>query len=193
MNPDVALFHWFNQFAGQSVWLDWLVRALVNDYAVPTLFAFVIGGLWFAGASQAVREANQRGVLYALLGLLLANLVVKVNWMLYFRPRPFAIEEEVKLLFYRPAVSSFPSEPVATLIALATGVWLYNRRVGWGLLALTIAFALARVIAGVHYPSDVLGGAAIGFLATGVLYRYVKILDRLVALVIHTGRQVNLA
>jgi membrane-associated phospholipid phosphatase len=123
MNPDVIVFHWLNDLTGVSPLLDTLARYIVNDYAIPALFAFIVGALWFAGSDDAARDRFKRGVLFTLIGLLIANLIVKLFWMAYFRPRPFAVEEGVKLLFYRPSVSSFPSEPVATLAALACGVF----------------------------------------------------------------------
>lgn len=193
MNPDLALFHLINNLAGVFLPLDMFVRLLVNDYAVPTLFALVLGGLWFAGINESSRERHQRAVMYGVIGLVLANILIKIAWSLYFRPRPFAIEDGVRLLFYRPSVSSFPSEPVATLAALTTGVWLFNRTVGWQMVAFTAAFSFSRVMAGVHYPSDILAGVALAIACTYLPYRYVPILGKLVGWVILKLRGLNLA
>ncbi len=172
MNPDVALFYWLNDLTDKLAALDTIALYLVNDYAVPALFAFIVGALWFAGRDERARDVFKLGVLYTLFGLLVANLIVKLCWLAFFRPRPFAELENVKLLFYRPSVSSFPSEPVATLMALAFGVFLFERRVGSAMLALTFAFAFTRVMAGVHYPSDVIAGALLGAGAVYLPYRY---------------------
>src|SRR5581483_8019201 len=131
MNPDVALFHLVNNLTGTFELVDRAALLVVNDYALPALFAWIVGALWFAGGTIQERERYERFVLYVVMGVLLANLVVKLCWMSFFRPRPFAVEEGVKLLFYRPSVSSFPSEPVATLAAMAAGVWLAQPRLGW--------------------------------------------------------------
>ncbi len=193
MNPDVALFHLINNLTATFPLLDSVARLVVNDYALPSLFAFIIGALWFAGRDQAEHEKYQRAVLYALIGLLIANVIVKMFWMAFFRPRPFAMEEGVKLLFYRPSVSSFPSEPVATLSALATGVFLFDRKLGWMMVALTSAFAFTRVMAGVHYPSDVIAGGLIGSLAVYLPYRFVPMLGKLNARVIRLARKFGLS
>lgn len=165
MNPDVMLFHALNDFVGVVPPLDWFARLVVNDYAVPTLCALFVGALWFAGDSLSEQHANQRAVLFALLGALIAMAAIKDMQLVYFRPRPFATEE-VKLLFYRPSVSSFPSVPVATLFCFVTAVWQLNRPLTRWFLIPALLFALARVYAGVHYPSDVLGGAWIGIAST---------------------------
>lgn len=161
MNPDVWLFHAINDFVGTAPLVDWMARALVNDHAVPTAMSLVAVGLWFAGATPEERARNQRTVVFIALALLFSNALIKNLSYVYFRPRPFATEE-VKLLFYRPSVSSFPSIPAEVAFCFAAGAWYANKRVGRIMFALAALYALARVYAGVHYPSDILGGAAIG-------------------------------
>ncbi len=193
MNPDVALFHWINNFAGVSPVLDWVTRALVNDYAIPTLFALVIGSLWFTGDTEEERQSIQRTVLLTLLAVALTNLAMRILQNYYFRPRPFAVETGVRLLFYRPSVTSFPSVPVATLFVFVTGSWRANRTVGKWLAALALVFGLSRILAGVHYPSDIIGGALLGIISTSLLFRYARFVDPLALLIIRLARQVNLA
>jgi undecaprenyl-diphosphatase len=192
MNPDVALFHFLNGFAGLSPALDWLVRGAVNDYALPTLFALVLGAFWFSGKTEAEGLSNQRAVLFTLVGIAVANITMRLWQNYFFFQRPFATEQ-VKLLFYRPSVSSFPSVPVATMLCYTTGIGSANRKLGRVLLALTIAFGLARVIAGVHYPIDIIGGALWGFVSTWLPLRYARFLDPVFSLLLRLGQQLNLA
>lgn len=193
MNPDIALFYWLNGWTGRSALLDAAALAMVNDYALPALFAFFVGASWFAGKDAGDRERFKRGVLWTCLGVLIANLVVKLCWMTFFRPRPFTLLNDVHILFYRPSVSSFPSEPVATLTAIACGVFLFERRAGAFLLGLTLLFALARVMAGVHYPSDVIAGVLVGAGAVFVPYRYAPALNGLFARVIDLANRIGVA
>ncbi len=192
MNPDVTLFHVLNNLAGTLPVLDWLVRALVNDYGVPTLFALVLGAFWFSGLTAEERRRNQRAFMLVLLGIVLTNVLIRVLQVYYFRPRPFATEQ-VKLLFYRPSVSSFPSVPVATLFCYVAAIWPANRTLGWALLALALAFGLARVIAGVHYPLDIVGGALWGTICTGFLLRCARFLNPVLDRVIDLTQRLNLA
>ncbi len=161
MNPDVALFHLLNDFVGRFLPLDWLARAIVNDFAVPTAMSLLAVWMWFAGESADERLRNQRAVLIMALGVLFANALIKDLSYIYFRPRPFATDT-VKLLFYRPSVSSFPSVPIAVAFCFVAGAWHANRGIAKRLLTIALLYALSRVYAGVHYPLDVIGGAAIG-------------------------------
>jgi membrane-associated phospholipid phosphatase len=44
------------------------------------------------------------------------------------------------------------------------------RRMGAAFLAAATLIAVTRVIAGLHYPGDIFGGAAIGFLSAALVY-----------------------
>jgi undecaprenyl-diphosphatase len=171
MNPDTWLFHALNDFVGTVPLIDWLTRALVNDYAVPTAMSLAAAALWFAGATPEERTRNQRAVIFIALALLFCNALIKDMSYVYFRPRPFATES-VKLLFYRPSVSSFPSIPIEVAFSFAAGAWYANRRVSKMLVILGTLYALSRVYAGVHYPSDVIAGALIG---AGMVYIVVRL------------------
>lgn len=171
MNPDLWLFHALNDFVGTVPLIDWLTRALVNDYAVPTAMALVAVALWFAGATPEERTNNQRAVVFTAFALLFCNALIKDLSYVYFRPRPFATET-VKLLFYRPSVSSFPSIPIEVAFCFAAGAWYANQRLSKWLAVLGALYALARVYAGVHFPSDVIGGALIG---AGMVYVVVRL------------------
>jgi undecaprenyl-diphosphatase len=83
------------------------------------------------------------------------------------RPRPFLVVPEADPLLGGTIGSSMPSGHAATsaagavALALLVGAALPRAvTVGLGLLAAAIAFS--RVYVGVHYPLDVLAGAALG-------------------------------
>ncbi|HXV58876.1 MAG TPA: phosphatase PAP2 family protein [Gaiellaceae bacterium] len=79
------------------------------------------------------------------------------------RERPHQALEEAEPLLRWDAGSSFPSGHAATSVAGAIILThLAGGRGGWALWPLAAAVAFSRVYIGVHYPLDVLAGAAIG-------------------------------
>lgn len=192
MNPDLWLFHLLNDFVGTFPLLDWFVRFIVNDYTIPTLIALIAAGMWFAGATDNERTLYQRAVVFIALGILFSQALIKDFSYVYFRPRPFAMEP-VNLLFYRPSVSSFPSIPIAVAFTFAMGAWCANKTIGKILFGLGILYALARVYAGVHYPSDVIAGAAIGAGMVWIVARLRFVFEPLADFGIRIARRIGFA
>lgn len=190
---DYWLFAAINALAGRWPWLDWLARLLLNDYFVPTVLALALLALWFEPKNRpglrnpaGLEKDNRQAVLTASLSAALANALLKVINLLYFRPRPFA-GHAVNLLFYRPSDSSFPSNAAALGFAIAAGVWFYNRAWGWRLLALAALFGLSRIFGGVHYPCDVLAGAALGWGSAWLIRRQQRRVQKLLGLIEKTA------
>jgi len=71
-------------------------------------------------------------------------------------------------LIRMPRSTSFPSAHSAAAFAFATGATRESPVLATGLVQLAATVAYSRVHAGVHYPSDVAAGAAIG-IGAGVL------------------------
>jgi undecaprenyl-diphosphatase len=189
---DQKAFFWLNGWVGHFSWLDAIARLVVSDYLAPMLLALTLLGLWFAGATEASRGRNQRGVMAAVLSLAFVSLVVQGLNQFIFRPRPFATFE-VSLLFYRPTDSSFPANPAAVGFAIAIAVWLRNRRVGAALLIIAALYSLSRVYAGVQYPLDILGGAVIGLAAGVIATLVIRRFKPLPRLILRVARALYLA
>ncbi|HEV8249842.1 MAG TPA: phosphatase PAP2 family protein [Gaiellaceae bacterium] len=94
------------------------------------------------------------------------------------RSRPFVVEPQPPPLLLGVRGDSFPSAHAATSFAAAVLLtrWLPGR---WPVLfVLAVAIAYSRVYVGVHYPGDVLAGAALGVLVAIALPRLVTALPR---------------
>lgn len=191
-HTDAEIVLWLNQWIGQSRALDSFMELMVSDYFIPVLLALSLLGLWFSGTTSESRWRTQLGVITAIVALGFANLAVFVINDYYFRPRPF-VEHDVTLLFYRPSDSSFPANPAALSFALAFGVWESHRPMGTVLLLLASLWNLARVSAGVFYPSDILVGALLGVTVAYLVRLGLHWLDPLPTLVIRIGRALRLA
>ncbi|MCK8679570.1 bifunctional phosphatase PAP2/diacylglycerol kinase family protein [Streptomyces lichenis] len=140
-----------------------------GDRVLPRLSRSANHGLlWFGTAAGMVllgrgtrsRRAAVRGAASLALASAAVNTVAKRSVR---RNRP--VLDSVPLmrqLKRQPITTSFPSGHSASAAAFATGVLLESK--GWGAAVAPVAaaVALSRVYTGVHYPSDVLVGAALG-------------------------------
>ena len=85
------------------------------------------------------------------------------------RPRPFEVLQNVNQLISHETGGSFPSGHAAFFFALATGVFFYKK--WWGVLfyAFALAIGLGRIATGLHWPSDILGGAVVGIFSAWLI------------------------
>jgi membrane-associated phospholipid phosphatase len=84
----------------------------------------------------------------------------------HVRQRPFVSMHNVHAVIQHAADGGFPSHHAAFMAAIATGVYLRNRQAGNGLMWLTVICGIARVAAGIHYPTDVIFGITLGVVIT---------------------------
>ncbi len=191
-NPDETLFLWINGFVGAVPIVDAAAELAASDYLTPAILAFALIVAWFAERDAELRVRQQVGALVALSSMGLSGLVVFIANMFYFRPRPFA-ELDVNLLFYEPTDSSFPANSAAAAFGIAFGIWGVNRRIGWFAVGVAGSYGLARVYAGVHYPLDILAGAAIAAGMTFAVFRLSEFAMPLLLGVIRCLRVLRLA
>jgi len=192
MGLDSVLFNLINGLAGEVPPIDALMRLLVNDYFTPTALCLLTVALWFAGGTREERGRNQRAVLSIITAVLLANVLVKLCNLVYFRPRPFSVQE-VNLLFYRPSDSSLPSNVAAVGFTFAGVAWQRHRWLGVVMAVMAGVFAFARIYCGVHYPLDVVAGGLIGGISAYVVGKGQGLLEPLMGAIIRVGRRLYLA
>ncbi|AEW97248.1 phosphatase PAP2 family protein [Streptantibioticus cattleyicolor] len=138
------------------------------------------GVLWLAGAGALAVAGGRRGRRAALRGvgsLALASLVVNtVGKRSVRRARPVLDEVPVlRRLARQPFTTSFPSGHAASAAAFATGVALQASRWAPVVIPVAASVAFSRIYTGVHYPSDVLAGAAVGTAAALLLRAVVPV------------------
>ncbi|MBI2642419.1 MAG: phosphatase PAP2 family protein [Candidatus Wildermuthbacteria bacterium] len=84
--------------------------------------------------------------------------------------RPF-VENGTAPLIEHAASSSFPSGHASLFFALGTVLYFYNKKAGIVFLLASAVIGIARVLAGVHWPIDIIAGALIGIASGWVVVR----------------------
>jgi undecaprenyl-diphosphatase len=165
---DWSLLHTLNDFMAAHDGLEDSLLFYVEASEALFLATLVVVFLCAHGARhRAWRRATVAAVISAGLALAIAKVVSE----LVDRARPFVADPHGVHLFAAHASDpGFPSDHATAAFAIAVAILLRKR--GWGIIALIAAtvLALGRVALGVHFPSDVLAGAALGAAAALVLW-----------------------
>ncbi|MCR4276338.1 MAG: phosphatase PAP2 family protein [Candidatus Parcubacteria bacterium] len=163
---DTQLFYALNSLAGQSPLLD----GVIVFFATYLAYLLILLFLAFAFFRHSPKREKWELLLVAGASAIIARFgVAELIRFFYHHPRPFAELPGVHALFTDNAWS-FPSGHATFFFALSTAVYLYNKKWGIGFFVAAILVTAGRVAAGVHYPSDILGGALIGIIVACAVY-----------------------
>lgn len=165
-NIDHFLFRVINQSAFKWFWLDFLGVFLAN-YFVYFFVAFLLLFLLKFKKCWGM-------VLKAMVAAVLARFVIVdfIRWI-YPRYRPF-VGENINLLINKVNQFAFPSGHAAFCFGLATIVYFYNKKVGILFFIFAFLISVARIFVGVHWPLDILAGAAVGVLSGWLVNKLLK-------------------
>ncbi|MEX0877540.1 MAG: phosphatase PAP2 family protein [Candidatus Spechtbacterales bacterium] len=166
MALDLYIFNFLNSFAGQSRIWDAIFVFMASDLAIIIPAAVV---LWIAFEKHELHKQIQMLLIVSAAAVLSRFIITEIIRNFYNRPRPFDVSE-VNLLFQHEGYGSFPSGHSTFFFAIATAVYLYNKKWGIVFFAATFLMTLSRVIAGIHWPSDILGGMAIGVISAYLMF-----------------------
>ena len=151
---DSSLLHYVIQL--RRPWLDDVM-----------LFASAIGAAgflwWITALITMVFPARRAAAWRMILAILFAYAVIELAMKpLVDRARPFDVDPSITVIDARPVSGSFPSGHAAVAIVGAIAGSRLLPGSAWVWWPLAVIVAISRIYIGVHWPSDVLGGAIVG-------------------------------
>lgn len=161
---DHALFHLINQVLIHP-WLD-PVMIVITQLGLGGVQIALLALLWARGG-----PVGRRTVLLCLLAFAISGLIAQVLKPVVARDRPLRAVEECRFLCEMLWARSFPSGHATTSFALAITAGTRHRAWAAPLLLLAALIGYSRIYIGVHFPSDVLGGALLGAATAALVLR----------------------
>ncbi|KDN78561.1 phosphatase PAP2 family protein [Streptomyces olindensis] len=163
-NPDVDLLYDINGLAKDApAWFD-RVMEYVGEYGLLLAIVLLVVWCWWSVRRRGDEDAAST-VAALIWAPLAAGIAVLVNVPIrgfVERPRPFLDHQGLEVLVKGKTDYSFVSDHATIVMALAVGLFVANRRFGLIGLVLALFGGFIRVYMGVHYPTDVVGGFALG-------------------------------
>jgi undecaprenyl-diphosphatase len=165
---DRTVFQFFYAAGHHNAFWDALAVIFAEYLPYALVLAFLVLVYYQKGWRRKVHLFCE-----AALAIILARgIVTEVIHFFYHEPRPFSFYGFTPL--FNETGWSFPSAHAAWFFALAMAVWYVNRKWGWWFFGLAALMGLARIYAGVHWPMDIVGGAAVGILSAMFVHRLLK-------------------
>ena len=163
-------------FIGRSDLLDNIFKFLAV-YLIYTLPAILVL-MWFLDTAKEKRVALMMSMVSVAVSVFGINKLISQLW---FRPRPDLSAIGLKEVFFHRPDFSFPSDHASALFALTFALYLfgYKKAANWFLLY-SIVITFSRVVIGVHYPLDIVGGAAVALVGSLIIYWLRKPLEKYV-------------
>lgn len=128
-----------------------------------TLIIFTAKYLVFVSAAIAVfyflkqpRQKQKEVLIFAVVLLPLSYIIAKIISHFYFDPRPFVVGHFTPLIPHAPD-NGFPSDHTLLASAIAAVIFRFDKKTGLLLFFLALVIGLARILAGVHHFTDIMG------------------------------------
>jgi membrane-associated phospholipid phosphatase len=164
---DTALFLFLNKGIQNSVF-D-VVMPFVTSHP-PLLFLPVVAWFFFREKKKMLPL-----LVVAVLAVFFADGTGNMLKHLIARPRPCHVLSNIHLMAGCGSSFSMPSNHAVNTFAFAMVFWLSRRDLGSFIMILEAALiGLSRVYVGVHYPFDVVAGAAVGSACAYVFLRLAR-------------------
>ncbi|WP_030568929.1 phosphatase PAP2 family protein [Streptomyces aureocirculatus] len=171
-NPDVSLLYDINGMADDAPGKLARAIAFVGEYGLLLALVLLVVWCWWGARRRGTLDDAATSVAAVVWAPLAAGVAVLVNIPIrgfVERPRPFADHQGLEVLVDGKSDFSFVSDHATLAMAIGVGLFVAHRKFGVAGIALAAAEGFCRVFMGVHYPTDVVGGFALGTAVTLLL------------------------
>lgn len=176
---DISIFYFFYNFTGYFSGLNWffIFGARYLFYLLILVFIMFL----FLDKRLTVKQKRVWIILaFAAAGFARGILTETIRYF-YHSPRPLTFDGNISPLISESSYS-FPSGHTIFLFAFVTIVFFYNKKLAYWLSAGSLLTGITRIIVGVHWPSDILGGIVLGILVSFLFYKIARKKNLLAAL-----------
>lgn len=121
---------------------------------------------------RQTREKQKEIAIFGAIVLPLSYILAKVAGLFYYDPRPF-VQSGIAPLVPHIADNGFPSDHTLICAAIASTIFVFNKKIGILLGIIAILVGTARVLAGVHHSIDIIGSIIVSVFIAFVANKFI--------------------
>jgi undecaprenyl-diphosphatase len=118
------------------------------------------------------RSQQKSIIVLSAIFLSLVYIVAQIIAVFYFDPRPFVVDHFTPLIPHAPD-NGFPSDHMLLTSAIASILFVYNKKLGILAWVVAIVVGVSRVYAGIHHLTDIVGSAVIVVVLMWIAKKYI--------------------
>ena len=156
---DIAVLNFLNGVIGRFLLVDWIFIFFSE------LLIYILVGVFLLFLFR-IKNWKHRANIFSLgiLSVILSRGIVTPIIRFFFEtPRPF-VALNIESLVTHASTPSFPSGHMTFIVPIVLTLWYINKRAGAWSFAGAVLIGVGRVGAGIHWPTDILGGILIGII-----------------------------
>lgn len=161
-----SIFYFFYNFSHRSEFFDKMIVFFADTFpyiVILLAFIFLLKHRDVLGADKPLEAFKRKWkeILGVFVCSVTAWVVARVLKIFINTDRPFTALTNVQALFNDTSFA-FPSGHATFFGALALLIFFHHKKTGLVFMLFALIISVARIMAGVHFPVDILGGFAIG-------------------------------
>jgi undecaprenyl-diphosphatase len=173
-----SIFYFFYNLAHQSNFLD---QTIIFFAVYFPYIVIILAGLFLLFHHEVFKAENpyqifmqkKKEILLVFFSGILAWILASILKILIHTDRPFIVFSNVHSLF--PANDfAFPSGHATFYMALAVALFFTHKKSSYVFAIFALLIGIARIVSGVHFPIDILGGFLLGGLVSYLVAFFTK-------------------
>ncbi|MBP6925809.1 MAG: phosphatase PAP2 family protein [Candidatus Pacebacteria bacterium] len=177
------LFYFLNSFVGASQAWDFVIFFIAEYMDMIVLVAALLFFFVHKDYPEERRFISYQQMRTRIKEIILVTSSVFSAWVvvvllksIFAVARPYMYLDNVQLLFTYGGYDSLPSGHAAFFGALAVAVYFHHKYLSLVLALSALFISIARIMSGVHLPSEIIAGFLLGgLLSWGIYTLYAKI------------------
>lgn len=160
-----TIFYFFYNLAHRSIFSD---RVIVFFAVYFPYLVVILAGLFLFQRFSQNSDSQVSGFFYKWREFVMVTFSCVSAYLMAFAlkfflhiPRPILTLPDIQPLFVKTSLS-FPSEHATFFMTLALSIFFLHKKTGYWFVFFALLIGLFRIIAGVHFPADILGGFILG-------------------------------